>query len=123
MEHARSSDGKLDVDLSLPEEFGGPGGGGTNPEQLFAAGYGACFESAMRHIADAQGKSLDDASVTAYVHVNPIDGGGFGLSANPEIELGGLSREEGLELIEAAHAVCPKSIATRGNMKVEFSLI
>jgi Ohr subfamily peroxiredoxin len=123
MGHARSSDGKLDVALSVPKEFGGPGGDGTNPEQLFAAGYGACFESVLRHLAEAEKKPLEDASITARIAVDPSAGGAFKLSAKLEITLEGLSREDGLELIEKAHGVCPYSNATRGNMDVEFELL
>lgn len=120
---ARTSDGKLDVKLSIPKEMGGDGGSGTNPEQLFAAGYGACFESVMRKIAEVQKKPLTDTSVTAHVNMLPKPGGGFMLGTELEVTLDGLSREEGLALIEAAHQRCPYSNITRGNMDVKITLV
>ena len=119
---SRSSDGRLEVGLSMPTEFGGPGGKGTNPEQLFAAGYSACFESVLRMLARQQKKPLTDASVTAHVHVHPLEQG-FGLSAVLEITAAGISKEETEELVKLAHTVCPYSNATRGNMDVTLTVI
>jgi 3-oxosteroid 1-dehydrogenase len=119
---AQASDGKLDVTLSMPKEFGGPGGSGTNPEQLFAAGYSACFESVLRMIARQQKKTLTDASVTAHVNVHPLEQG-FGLSAALEIKVSGLAKEEVEEMARLAHTICPYSNATRGNIDVKITVV
>src|SRR5579872_5385151 len=92
--HVRSSDGRLDTDLAVPQEMGGPGGAGTNPEQLFAAGYAACFESAMRVIARKQKKPLSDARVTGRVSFNVADDGKYMLSVELHGKVEGMSREE-----------------------------
>jgi osmotically inducible protein OsmC len=118
--HVRSSDGIVDLDLKTPKEMGGPGGAGTNPEQLFAAGYAACFESAMRAVARMQKKPLADASVTGHVSFNVADGGKFVLSVELHGKVEGLSREDAQALMQAAHEVCPYSNATRGNIEVNL---
>jgi Ohr subfamily peroxiredoxin len=121
---AVTEDGKLDVKLTTPKELGGPGGDATNPEQLFAAGYSACFLSAIKYVA-AQGKIAlpADASVTASVGVGPRDDGrGFGLDVAIEIVLPGIERQVAEDLIARAHVVCPYSEATRGNLNVRLSL-
>ena len=115
--HARSSDGNLDVPISPPKELGGDGAG-TNPEQLFAAGYSACFESALRFVALQQKKPLRDATITAKVTIGKTDDGGFGLAVELHGHVDGVSREETKALMEAAHQVCPYSRATRGNIQV-----
>ncbi len=122
---AVSSDKALDVKLSLPKEMGGPGTAGTtNPEQLFAAGYAACFESAVRAVAGQKKKKLTDSSVQAKVGVGPRDAGGFGLAVTLEVSLGGISREEAQELVEIAHRdMCPYSHATRGNVDVDVKVV
>ena len=113
-----SSDGKLEQDLSVPKELGGDGGAGTNPEQLFAAGYSACFLGAMQHVAKAEGIALSpDTAVTADVGVGP-EGGGFGLDVELSVANSGLSADETLALVEKAHSVCPYSRATKGNLEV-----
>jgi Ohr subfamily peroxiredoxin len=119
---AKASDGHLDVALSMPKEFGGPGGPGTNPEQLFAAGYSACFESVLRLIARQRKKSLTDASVTAHVNVHPL-AQGFGLSAALEVKVGGLGKDEVEEMVKLAHTMCPYSNATRGNIEVKITVV
>jgi osmotically inducible protein OsmC len=119
--HVKSSDGNLDANLRLPKEMGGPGGSGTNPEQLFAAGYAACFESALRLVARQTQKPLKDASITGRVTLN-ADAGKYSLSVELVGKLEGLSSEEGLTLMHAAHQVCPYSIATRGNIDVKLSV-
>jgi osmotically inducible protein OsmC len=119
--HVKSSDGNLDASLRLPKELGGPGGSGTNPEQLFAAGYAACFESALRLVARQTQKPLKDASITGRVTLN-ADAGKYSLSVELVGKLEGLSSEEGLTLMHAAHQVCPYSIATRGNIDVKLSV-
>ena len=114
---SRTDDGKLDVKLSPPAQ----GGSGTNPEQLFAAGYSACFASAMQLVAKQQGVDVSDASVTAEVTLNSLDGGAFGLSVVLRAELPEeLHGEKGKALLEATHQVCPYSNATRGNIPVEI---
>lgn len=117
--HVRSSDGILDLDLKRPKEMGGPGGG-TNPEQLFAAGYSACFESAFRGIGARQMKHLRDVEMTARVSFNTDDSGGHFLSVEMRGKADGLSKEETMELMNAAHQICPYSKATRGNIEVKL---
>jgi osmotically inducible protein OsmC len=118
--HVRSSDGIVDLDLRTPKEMGGPGGAGTNPEQLFAAGYAACFESAMRGVARKQKKVLADTSVTGHVSFNVTDEGKYVLSVELHGKVEGLSRDETQALMHAAHEVCPYSNATRGNIEVKL---
>lgn len=114
---AVSSDRVLDVKLALPKEMGGMGGA-TNPEQLFAAGYSACFMSALKHVAGMKKIAVpNDASIDASVDVGPTPLG-FGLAARLEVSLPGLDRAQAEELVQAAHAVCPYSNATRGNIDV-----
>ncbi|HUT49784.1 MAG TPA: organic hydroperoxide resistance protein [Alphaproteobacteria bacterium] len=121
---ARTADGVLDVSLSVPKELGGDGGPGTNPEQLFAAGYAACFESALRHVAGEQKKTIDDASVTATVGIGPREEGGFGLAVELEVSLKGMSKSEAEELVDFVHStICPYSNATRGNVDVTTKLV
>ena len=118
--HSRTSDGALDVQLSMPKELGGPGGTGTNPEQLFAAGYSACFESALRMIARLQKVALQQAEVTAKVSLSKTEQGGFSLSTVLTVDLPELQRPVAEKLVAAAHQACPYSVATRGNMPVEL---
>ncbi|MGF6591326.1 organic hydroperoxide resistance protein [Pseudomonas sp. 2835] len=117
---SRSSDGKLEVKLSTPKELGGAGGDGTNPEQLFAAGYSACFIGALKFVAGQQKKALPaDSSITAKVGIGQIPGG-FGLDIDLNINLPGLDQAEAQALVDAAHQVCPYSNATRGNVDVRL---
>lgn len=120
--HVASSDGVLDLDLSMPEGLGGPGGKGTNPEQLFAAGYAACFESAIRLVAAQEKVDVTGASVTANVDIGHPSDGGFALEAELTGRLPTLSRAEAEELMQKAHQICPYSKATRGNMDVKLSV-
>ncbi|MFD4179669.1 organic hydroperoxide resistance protein [Rhodococcus sp. NPDC058514] len=115
--HGRSSDGRLDLDLALPVEMGGSGNG-TNPEQLFAIGYAACYHSALRMVARQAGADVTDSAVGARVGIGPTEGGGFGLEVTLEVTLPHLSREQAQELADKAHQVCPYSNATRGNIDV-----
>jgi Ohr subfamily peroxiredoxin len=120
---ARSDDGVLDVALSTPKGLGGPGkAGATNPEQLFAAGYAACFDSALRFVARSQGVTVADSAVTAEVGIGPNDKGGFGLAVALTISLPGLERAAAQTLVETAHQVCPYSNATRGNIAVSLTV-
>jgi Ohr subfamily peroxiredoxin len=117
---AVSSDKKLDVTLARPTELGGDGEG-TNPEQLFAAGYAACFASALNLVGAKAKTDVSDASVTAEVGLAPNGSGGFALAVTLRVELpDGLPAETGRELVEAAHQVCPYSNATRGNIPVQL---
>ncbi|MFY9960274.1 organic hydroperoxide resistance protein [Pseudomonas sp.] len=119
---SRSSDGKLEVKLSTPKELGGAGGDGTNPEQLFAAGYSACFIGALKFVAGQQKKALPtDSSITAKVGIGQIPGG-FGLDIDLDINLPGLEQAEAQALVDAAHQVCPYSNATRGNVDVRLNV-
>jgi lipoyl-dependent peroxiredoxin len=114
----QTDDGKVSHILSMPTSVGGKGGPGTNPEQLFAAGYSACFESALRFVALQQKKPLKDATITAKVTLGKTDDGGFGLAVELHGHVDGVSREDTKALMEAAHQVCPYSRATRGNIQV-----
>jgi Ohr subfamily peroxiredoxin len=114
----RTSDGRLVVELSIPKEIGGEGGPGTNPEQLFAVGYAACFHSGL--LAVAQGRKLDasDSTITAHVGLGPTGRGGFGLAVSLDLHAPNLSRVDAEDLMCRAHALCPYSNATRGNVDV-----
>jgi Ohr subfamily peroxiredoxin len=118
--HVRSDDGMVDLDLRVPRAMGGPGGEGANPEQLFAAGYSACFESALRVAARRQDRPLKDAQVTAHVSLNAADDGKYVLGVELHGHVEGLSIDETRALMEAAHEVCPYSNATRGNIDVKL---
>ena len=118
--HVKSDDGVLDLDLRIPKSMGGPGGAGSNPEQLFAAGYAACFESALRLVARREKKPLKDAHITAHVSLIAGDAGEYGLGVELHGQLDGLSAEETQALMRAAHEVCPYSRATRGNIEVKL---
>ena len=120
--HARTSDGRLDVDLDVPSEMGGPGGLGTNPEQLFAAGYAACFQSSMARFAAGWKVDLTGSRVTARVGIGPARGGGFGLTAALDLHAPGIDRAKAVELMRRAHETCPYSRATRGNIDVTLSV-
>ena len=120
---AASSDGALKVDLSTPKELGGAGGAGTNPEQLFAAGYSACFIGAMKAVAGGQKIKLpDDVSITSDVGIGPIPGG-FGIQVAMAITIPGFDKAQAEALVAAAHKVCPYSNATRGNIDVTLTVI
>ena len=118
---AATDDGNLDVKLAVPKGLGGPGGAGTNPEQLFAAGYAACFGSAIGHIARVQKLNAGPISVTAKVDIGPA-GKGFGLQVELVASLPELPRDQAEALVKAAHEVCPYSNATRGNIVVDVRL-
>jgi lipoyl-dependent peroxiredoxin len=120
--HTRTDDGKVDVDLSLPPEMGGTGGEGTNPEQLFAAGYAGCFANAMRSSARRDGDEtvVDGSTVTARVGIGAIGGGRFGLEVTLEVIVPQLAQADAEALVAKAHDRCPYSNATRGNIPVEL---
>ncbi len=119
--HAVSSDGVLDVDLRPPKEMGGPGGG-TNPEQLFAAGYAGCFQSALAVVGRRAGVDTSGSLVEADVSLGTIPGGGYGLAVVLKISIPGVDRDTVRSLAEAAHEVCPYSNATRGNIDVTLEV-
>lgn len=120
---AKSSDGILDVKLTTPKELGGAGGAGTNPEQLFAAGYSACFIGALKFVGGQEKIAVPaDASITGVVGIGTIPGG-FGIEVALNISLPGIDRAVAQSLIEKAHQVCPYSNATRGNINVTLTLV
>ena len=116
----RTDDGKIDVQLSMPESLGGPGGDGSNPEQLFAAGYAACFANAMRSVArrDGREEAVAGATVTAEVDIGAIGGGRFGLAVRLIARVPALEQADAEDLVERAHERCPYSNATRGKIDV-----
>jgi len=120
---AVSSDGALDVKLTTPKDMGGAGGEGTNPEQLFAAGYSACFLGALKLVAGREKVTLPDATnIQGSVGIGPIPNG-FGIEVELKITVPGLPREQVQDLVDKAHVVCPYSNATRGNVDVTLTLV
>lgn len=120
---ARTSDGILDVKLAVPKEMGGGGGAATNPEQLFAAGYAACFLGAIKHVAGQKKIPMpQDASIDSAVGIGPIPGG-FGIEVDLNIKLPGMERTQAEALVDAAHKVCPYSNATRNNIDVRLKVV
>lgn len=118
----RSEDGALSVTLTTPKELGGAGDAGTNPEQLFAVGYSACFLSALKAVARQEKVTLsDETSVTGTVGIGPIPAG-FGLQVGLEVTAPGLDQAQAEELVAKAHKMCPYSNATRGNIDVTLSV-
>jgi Ohr subfamily peroxiredoxin len=120
--HVKSSDGLVDVDLRRPVEMGGPGGA-TNPEQLFAAGYSACFQSALGVVAKRSNVNIDESTVTGSVTLGTADGGALVLAVVLEVHIPGIDLEKAQELTDGAHQVCPYSNATRGNIKVTVTAV
>jgi osmotically inducible protein OsmC len=121
---ATSSDQHLDVKLTTPKELGGAGGDGTNPEQMFAAGYSACFIGAMKFVSAAMKISLPaDTTVNGLVGIGPNGKGGFGLEVALNVSIPGMERATAEALVHKAHEVCPYSNATRGNIDVKVTLL
>ena len=118
--HVKSLDGILDVDVRTPKEMGGPGGNYLNPEILFAAGYAACFDSALNFIIKTEKVQAGTTSVSAEVTIGKLDNGGYGLGAVLLIEIPQINKEQAQELANKAHQVCPYSNATRGNIEVKL---
>lgn len=116
-----TSEGRLDFDLAVPKELGGSGDG-ANPEQLFAAGYAACFHSALQSVARAQKVKISDSSVGARVQIGSNGEGGFGLAVELEVVIPDLPHDQAQALADAAHQVCPYSNATRGNIDVQITV-
>ncbi|MBV8525168.1 MAG: organic hydroperoxide resistance protein [Acetobacteraceae bacterium] len=121
--HVRSSDGTLDLPLSMPKELGGSGRAATNPEQLFAAGYAACFENALLRVARQKRIPVRESSVTAQVGIGRMEDGYFSLKVDLQVSVPGLDRAQAKELARTAHEeVCPYSRATRGNIEVNVGV-
>lgn len=120
--HVVSADGVLDLKLAIPREMGGPGGALSNPEQLFAAGYAACFDSALAFVAAQRKLKLAGTQVVATVGIGQNGSGGFGLAVKLEVTIPDLPRDEAEALLAQTHTVCPYSNALRGNVDVELVL-
>lgn len=117
-------DGSLEIKLTTPKELGGAGGAGNNPEQLFAAGYSACFIGALKFVASQGGPKVPaETTVQATVGIGPRAQGGFGLDVALAVSLPGLARADAEALVAKAHEVCPYSNATRGNIDVRLSVV
>ena len=120
--HVRTNDGLIDADVRTPKEMGGEGGA-TNPEQLFASGYAACFHSALKATSKVHGVQIVDSAVTAEVGIGSNGKGGFELAVTLHVEIGGgVSQEDAEKAVEVAHQVCPYSNATRGNVEVTLEV-
>ena len=121
--NVKSSDGVLDLEVRTPKELGGGGGAYSNPEQLFAAGYAACFDSALSLVIRTEKAEAGETKVTAKVSIGKNTSGGFGLAVKLAVSIPGVSPEVAQSLVEKAHQVCPYSNATRGNVEVELEII
>ena len=122
---SKTADGTLDLKLSTPRELGGAGGDGTNPEQLFASGYSACFLGALKAAAGKEKIRIpDNATVTATVGIGPRDDGqGFGIDVDMDVSLPGIERFKAEDLVAKAHVICPYSHATKGNIDVRLKVV
>ncbi|CAL9340384.1 Organic hydroperoxide resistance protein OhrB [Nocardiopsis dassonvillei] len=118
--HGTTADGRLDVDLSVPKGMGGDDGPGTNPEQLFAVGYAACFHGALKAVARKDKTSVDGSSIEAHVSLGKSEEG-LDLEVELDVTIPGVDQAKAEELVEAAHQMCPYSRATRGNIEVKLS--
>ncbi len=121
--HVRSDDGVIDLDLRVPKEMGGPGGEYANPEVLFAAGYAACFHSAMKFVALAEKVDVSDSEVSATVGIGPSDTKGFGLEVELDVSVPNVDEAVAKAIVDKAHQVCPYSNATRGNVDVTLRIV
>jgi lipoyl-dependent peroxiredoxin len=119
--HARSEDGILDIDMRIPREMGGTGGA-ANPEMLFAAGYAACFHSALKLVGRQEKVNTDGSEIIASVGIGSLDNGGFGLTVDLKVSLPNTDRPTAEKLVARAHEVCPYSNATRGNVPVTLAV-
>ncbi len=120
--HVQSDDGLVDADVRIPKEMGGAGGA-TNPEQLFAAGYAACFHSALRLVAAQDGVDTTGTEVSATVSIGTLDNGGFGLAVELDVSVPAADRDTAEAVVAKAHQVCPYSNATRGNIDVALVVV
>lgn len=119
--HVATTSGSVDLDLAVPKSMGGSGNGG-NPEELFAAGYAACFHSALQLVARNEKVAIEHSSVGSAVHLLPLDGGGFKLAVDLEVVIPDLDHDQAQALADAAHQICPYSNATRGNIEVTVTV-
>lgn len=120
--HVTSSDQRIDLDLAVPAEMGGTGAG-SNPEELFAAGYAACFHSALKVVGRQDKLNVDGSEVIASVGIGTLDSGGFGLTVDLKVSVPGVDRPAAEKLVARAHEVCPYSNATRGNIPVTLAVV
>jgi osmotically inducible protein OsmC len=120
--HGKTSDGRLEVNLSIPEAVGGKGGQGTNPEELFAIGYAACFQSALLSVASGKKLDASGSRITSRVSLGPSGHGGFGLAVALDLHAPHLTAGQAADLMTSAHERCPYSVATRGNIEVSLSV-
>ena len=120
--HTASEDGMLDLDVRIPKEMGGPGGA-TNPEQLFACGYAACFHSALKLVGQRDKLDVEGTEVSASVSIGALPNGGFGLAVELDVHAPNLDDDTALALVGRAHEVCPYSNATRGNIDVALNVV
>lgn len=120
--HVKSENGVLDLEVRMPKALGGSNDEFTNPEMLFAAGYSACFDSALNLVISKSKIQTGETSVEAKVSIGQIENGGFGLAAELAVNIPGVTLEEAQSLTEKAHEICPYSNATRNNMEVKLSV-
>jgi Ohr subfamily peroxiredoxin len=120
--HGRTADGRLEVDLSVPTEMSGDGGPGTNPEELFAVGYAACFQSALLGVARGHHLDASQSQITSRVGIGPTGHGGFGLAVSLDLHAPNLTAAAAADLMTRAHERCPYSVATRGNIEVTLTV-
>lgn len=120
--HGRTADGRLEVDLSVPAEMSGDGGPGTNPEELFAVGYAACFQSALLGVARGHHLDASQSQITSRVGIGPTGHGGFGLAVSLDLHAPNLTAAAAADLMTRAHERCPYSVATRGNIEVTLTV-
>ncbi len=120
--HVKSDNGVLDLDVKMPKALGGANDDFANPEMLFAAGYSACFDSALNRVISMSKAETGETTVTAEVSIGQIDNGGFGLAVQLDVNIPGVSIEEAQSLTEKAHQICPYSNATRNNIEVKLSV-
>ncbi|WP_294304222.1 organic hydroperoxide resistance protein [uncultured Chryseobacterium sp.] len=120
--HVKSEKGILDLEVKMPKALGGANDNFTNPEMLFAAGYAACFDSALNRVISLSKTQTGETTVTAEVSIGQLDNGGFGLAVQLDVNIPGISQEEAQSLTEKAHEICPYSNATRNNIEVKLSV-
>lgn len=118
----KSENGILDLEVKMPKALGGANDEFTNPEMLFAAGYAACFDSALKRVISLSKTKTGETTVTAEVSIGQLDNGGFGLAVQLDVNIPGVSQEEAQSLTEKAHEICPYSNATRNNIEVKLSV-
>ncbi|MDG2433736.1 organic hydroperoxide resistance protein [Flavobacterium sp.] len=118
--HVKSSNGVLDVQVRMPKALGGANDDYTNPEMLFAAGYAACFDSALSLVIKQEKITTGETTVNAKISIGQLDNGGFGLAGELAVNVPGVTQEKAQELVEKAHQVCPYSNATRGNVAIDL---